>query len=111
LKNDNNDSLIQFYEKKIENISIDYLNFLKKLKENWELVSLPNLGHSRENVYRIFQTMKIQIQNLFKENEKLSKEVNELKKLERMNIIYKKVINKFGKQIDHNRRYSFVKKI
>jgi len=48
--------------------------------------------------------MKIQINNLFKENEKLTKSLNEIKKSERMNYVYKNVISKFGEQIDINRK-------
>ena len=46
----------------------------------------------------------MQVQNLFKENEKITKNLNELKKTERMNHLYKNVLNKFGEQIDYNRK-------
>lgn len=77
---------------------------MKKIKDNWDLISLPFVSENKENTFRVFQTMKIQVQNLFKENEKISKNLNELKKLERMNHLYKNVINKFGEQIDYNRK-------
>jgi len=48
--------------------------------------------------------MKIQINTLFKENEKLIKYLDDIKKSERMNHVYKNVISKFGEQIDINRK-------
>lgn len=104
LTSGNNDLLVQFYEKNIEDISSDFLSFLKKLKDNWNVVSMPNLGSAKDNVVRVFQTMKIQIQTLFKENEKLNKTLLEFRRSDRMNYVYKNVINKFGVQIDYNRK-------
>ena len=104
LKNNNNEKIIEFYEKNIDEISKDYLLFLKKIKNNWELVSLPFISETKDNTYRVLQTMKLQIQSMFKENEKINKNLNEVKKTERMNHVYKNVINKFGEQIDYNRR-------
>jgi len=74
------------------------------MKDNWDLISLPCISENKENMYRVFQTMKLQVNNLFKENEKINKNLNELKKTDRMNNLYKNVINKFGEQIDHNRK-------
>lgn len=107
LKSGEHEEIISFYEEFIERTSNDYLSFLKKLKENWDLVTLPNLGGERENMQRIFQSMKIQINSMFKENEKLNKNLFEIKKSERMNSVYKNVITKFGEQIDINRKYLF----
>jgi len=104
LKLGQHEEIIVFYEKNLEQISSDYLNFLNKLKDNWDLVSIPSLGSERENMHRVFQTMKVQINTFFKENEKLNKSLNEIKKSERMNHVYKNVISKFGEQIDVNRQ-------
>lgn len=104
LQSGKHEELIAFYENCLESSSADYLSFLKKLKENWDLVSLPCLGGVRENMHRVFQSMKLQINTLFKENEKLTKGLNEVKKSERMNHVYKNVISKFGQQIDINRK-------
>ena len=65
---------------------------------------MPFISETKDNTYRVLQTMKLQIQSMFKENEKINKNLNEVKKTERMNHVYKNVINKFGEQIDYNRR-------
>ena len=104
LQSGKHEDIIIFYEKNIENISNYYLNFLKKLKDNWDVVCLPNLGGERENMLRVIQSMKIQINTQFKENEKFTKCLNEIKKSERMNSVYRSVISKFGEQIDVNRK-------
>ena len=80
--------------------------FLKKLKDNWELINIPHFGR-KENLFRIFQTLKIQIQSLLKENEKLNKNNFELKKSDRMNFVYKNIISKFEHQIESSRKYFY----
>ncbi len=92
----------------IEKLSKEYLNFVKNLKDNWELISFPNIGNENENFNITLQSMKIQINQLFKENEKLNKNITEIKKSERMNFVYKNVISKFGEQIDLNRKYNLL---
>ncbi len=95
-------SLIDFYENQIKNI-------LNLNKENYD--ELKNLL----NKFVPNDTLKIQKNtlthlknlnlNLMKQIEKLKDELSDIKKVERINFVYKNLLENFAEKVENNKKY------
>lgn len=94
--------VIDFYEMQINKVKCEYSNYLSSMKQTIE--SNLAISSNCSGVTNQIMYFKNLINSLTKQNEFLNEELAELKKIDRMNYIYKNLLNKFAYKIETNKK-------
>jgi hypothetical protein len=97
--------VIEFYELQIIKIKSEYTKSLSSMRQTIES-NLANFLQSSNcsGVQKQIMYFKNMINSLTKQNEILNEELAELKRIDRMNHIYKNLLNKFANKIETNKK-------
>lgn len=97
--------VIDFYEMQINKVKCEYSNYLSSMKQTIES-NLANqiISSNCSGVKNQIMYFKNLINSLTKQNEFLNEELAELKRIDRMNYIYKNLLNKFAYKIETNKK-------